>query len=1234
MLGKLFNLGTGQGTTSPSTQSPSHRTIPPLESVQEDAHTRNLLFPDPQDLYEHRLNEVFPLSGSSTFSGTSSANVFDYHGDIELEARDVRVIIMQDALSSVTASLLYDSQAPPPLPSPPADRPPTGGPSHFAAFQDSRRTPTSPRKPSLSHARPLIIQPDSPQLRQGAFERRPSVQSRHHVQAESDVQRAWREYREELTTFSNCIFGNSELMAYKGTSTKVHVVPSETRPIETPSLGDGRGSLGRSSMRASRLSQSFSSEDPFPFHAPSTPGAMSRGADKKKVLITRLFPVTLPTDEEPLTTPMSRFSDDNAGFPFPPVNDEPKVKKKKPQVKQKRTPMYAVALVISLPQTPSPPPTFTKPVFRGAGSFTEVEFLPSSYNSMRPFGWTTLASTGQQIDMEQSVASDADDPMEAITQHWDIIMRTVTRLQAVATSALYTMLRQTDLASPDPFPASVSSVSAQIARTPSLSGRRSEEGASYKPPKTNAKIVTLLPNCLLENRQVGFEVEMAKTRIVSGLRATRVITGQNRWPIWREEARWVARWANDKDQDAFVFNLLTGFLATHTDWLQALGPSSYRRRYVSQQKNRTDEDTMVSSRTVIVAQDKMVARRLIFLLSAFLPATQQLPTLRAHRPSTSTSFGAAFSQSPPSFVVPILKEESLRRKINRRGGTRRASHSRNLSQISHGRSGAVPGSLAHLAMEAAHERRPSDAASIRTTDLPISGNDSTTRKSSAATMATVTAETTIPHFSIAHRSEYLGHHRPSSSSSIATDDLKRLAREDSQGSDSRPNSRWGSVISGLWNTRRRDSGTVIVPPRARSPYMRDEVPTPPMGAASHADQVDPLANVASKIILSESPRGGVLTAIIPERDDSSGSRPSREISPTSREQPRSLLVETKSSQTRAAGVYESPVKTTINLDDGVIDVDVPFPDYITASFETAVSSPSSSGYLSTPGFGTTLDSFEQACRVSVDGDAPANVAGWLQAYHPDFVLQAIPSQAEILEQIKASMRAEPSPGPWFHATNDSTGGATERWMDIGTTLIIDAKNFTVTRLRYRRLVRIAPSLDRSYSFLPGSLGSYNSSSTALLTPALPPVVSPLDSQEDEFIEETVEIREPLLSAALERVIATGKQASGSDTASTEASSRSTSHQRMERKDRRERSNSASTGTGSDEARQIEAPGTEVPRSRCKKVVLSALESIIREMVEQRDHEKEDGHGISGRRGEENALRGAVREWLEMIDASE
>jgi len=1232
MLGKLFSLGGSSAGAAVPAQTSSHKPISPLESVQEDVHTRNLLFPDPQDLYEHRLNQVFPLSSTSSIAAASSTNAFDYSSDIELDLRDVRIIVMQDALSSVAASLLYDSQTPPPAPSAAVERPSTtsSSASHYSV-QDARRAPASPRKTSISHAqRPIVIQPDSPKIRQGAFDRRPSVHARNQGYAETDSQRMWREYREEVATFSSCIFGNSELMAYKGTSTKVHVVPSEARAAENALiLGDGRGSIGRSSMRSSRLSQSFSSEN-----VPPTPTMPSRVADRKKVLVTRLFPVSLPIEEDVISSPYGPSLEDSPGYPFPQSAEELKMRKKKNQPKQKRTPMYAVALVISLPPLSShPTPAATmRSGFRGPGSYSEQDSFPSSFNSNRPSGWTMVGQGGLGLDsFETSFGSDAEDQIDAITQHWDIIMRTLNRLQSVVAATLFTMLKQVDMSSPDPIP---SGFSAHMARASSMSGRRSDDLPPVKPSKSNAKHITLLPNCLQDNRKIATEVDVAKTRIVAGIRATRVTTGQNRWPIWREEARWVTKWAGGREQGFFFFNLLTGFLATHTDWLQALSPSSYRRRFYHQQKGKLEEDNSVPSRTIIISHDKIAARRLIFLLSAFLPASQQLPTIRPHRPSTPASLGT-LSHSPPSFVVPILKEESLRRKINRRTVPRRTSHSRNVSmQSQYGRASAVPLPLAHLSMEGRHERRPSDAASIRTTHLPMRGGDPATRKSSAATTATITPETSVPHFSSVHRADIFSSGRPGSSNSTAADDLKRLTREDSVGASGEPrqNSPW-SVLSGFWQTRRRDSGAASLKGQS-SGDGRSSNPGSPVKLQFNAgsQSLNGMGNadtprtsdVQPETSQDQSPTNVLGNAV-----------PSTENSPNLAEPTDTPLKAHRTPD--PSGAFESPVKTSINVNDGVIDVDVPFPDYIT-SFETAVSSPSSSGYLSTPGFGAGFDSFEQSCRVSVDGDAPVNVAGWLQHYHSDFVLQALPSQEGIIDQIKASMKAEPSPAWLPNAA--LLDRESERWVDVSTALVADTTTFSITRIRYRRLVRLKPVTDRQ---TPVVVGSYN---TAVLTPVA--AVSPYEIQlKEEFIEEPIFELDDVLVDAVERVVAMGADLSKTGSG---ASSRSTSK-------RRERRDSTSTQSEVHFPAHIQGQGhtqhglsasvgaavglQEVPRSQCKAVLLSALEEVIREVIEEKEAQRERGGGgyeegtrvsalVRGR-NTETVLREAVRGWLDGVD---
>ncbi|CAK7211845.1 hypothetical protein SCUCBS95973_001262 [Sporothrix curviconia] len=1418
MLGKLFKLTAGAGAGAGSASSPhagqptaTPEPVSSLESVQEDLHTRNLLYPEIQALSQNRQDQVFPLPNSPHLPSTSLTSAFDYDGDLDLDMRDVRVLIMQDGISSVPSCLLYDSQPAPTLPAATVpDRPSTmGGMAHFShSVQDasSRRMPTSPRKPSLSShtTRPVVIQPDSPQMRQGAtFDRRPSLHSRSHSRLETDAQRAYREYADEISVFSSCVFGNSELLAYRGTSTKVHVLPSEQRAPDLSSfvLHDGRGSLGRSSMRSSKLSQSFSSESAamFSHHHPtsstSSLAAGVRSADRKRVLITRLFPVTLPNEDDMsnIMTPHSRVSEESgtSGYPFPPFyNDDPSFlkKKRKAQLKQKRTPMYAIALIVNLPQ-PSPVPvqsySASRSTFRGPGSYSEQESVPSSSGSGRRVGWALATaavggnngngdgnsnsnSNGVGIGIDVSggesnqgtgggstipggvigTTTDLEERMDPITQHWDIITRSLTQIQTVASATILTLLRASDVSSPDPYPPSASA----YARSVSFSGRQDGFGVPTKPTKTNAKLVTLMPNALADMERIAREVDNARSRIAIGLRALRVVTGQNRWGIWREEARWVSRWAasvrdkrqqqqnaqpqapplhlqpppllfhapfqQSQSQDQFLYNLLTAFLSTHTDWLQALSPARYRKRHLMLQSSKGNDDAM-SARTIIVSRDKIAARRIVFLLSAFLPANQNIANaVRVHRPSTSMSWGA-LSQSPPaSFVVPIIKEQSLRRKINRRGpgggSGRRSSHSRNLSLQGQATTGMVPTTrsasmsvtgmpapLAHLNLHRGqHERRPSDTGSIRTANLPFTGNDFTTRKSSAATMTTTTSDATVPHFATMQRSQSSFSTRPlSSASSAAADDLKRtLQRGDSSGGSQHGSAllalqqqqqglgspglddphtqslHWGSMLTGFLSGRRRDSASSNAGPSGG--HSRN----------SSITSWDPLGRHAS-LLPPPSPNSPNLAGTTFAGVDSFRRAPEN-------------------------AAFDSPVKATSSADDGVIDVDIAFPDYI-RSFETAVSSPSSSGFLSTPGFGSGLDSFEQSCRVSIDGDLPANVAGWLQSYHPDFCLQAIPPQGNLMAQIKESLRTEPSPSGFAfepeagsQQLQQAAASLGERWVDISSAIVVDAVKLTITRVSYSRLVRPKVTPDVS------TPNSANGPPTPVTTTAPATIPAHEMQQLDErFIEEPIVSTDSVLTRAIERVIAQGVAGSGTNTfsagtgtgsvgvgigvggfehlnlhsggestvdssgISTDNSGRSSRSASI----RRGRRDSSSIGMGPDE--QHMAPSRprlvnpsptapyspltplgleEVPRAECKTVILSALEEIVRDVVQSKDKDDHDqttdggqsevhaastskmggsggGDGDGGdtaHKEEPSVLRNAVQSWLENIDMGE
>lgn len=1199
LLGKLFS-------GLPSSSSSQSRPANPLDSHLEDHFTYNLLFPDAEALCHN--DQVFPLS-SGTILPSAAVNAFDINGEIDLEMRDVRVIIMQEATpSSGSAYLLYDSHVPPP-PSPSLDRQASNNGPVYPLRAEGRRSISSPRKTSVGqNSRPVIIQQEATLRGIGAFDRRPQ-HTRQLSYTETEGQRSQREYREEVTTFSNCIFGNSEVLAYKGTGTKVHILPSESKSF-TPGSYMAEGSLGRSSMRSSKLAQSFTSDSVG--RGPTSAGftntsTTSRGNDRKKVLITRMFPVPLPnedTEEGPNKTPTPQVHpNDAAGYPFPTVGEHGS-EKKKPQPKQKRTPMYAVGLVVHLPAGPHAPSVpASRSSFR-AGSYNDQESFPSSFNSSRRSGWTMLGHGFGVESLESSFSSDIDDRIDTITQHWDIIMRTLSHLQAVATATLLPMLKQADINSPEPR-THTRTASASV----SIAGKRVEDIKPFKMPKTNAKLVQLMANCLMQVQKIHKEVDAARQRIVSGIKTCQVVTGQGRWGIWRQEARLVGKWAGGKDEGFFFFNLLTGFLGNHTEWLQALGPSWYRRRHYQQQRANKDDDISLPSRTIIVSDNKLMARRLIFLLAAFLPANQQLPSARLHRPSTSTSFGA-YSQSPPSYAVPILREESLRRRINKRTSVARGTHSRTMSfptQPGHG------GPEIHH-----HNRRPSDAPSIKTANLPIPGSDIGTRKSSTATTSTATPVTTVPHFSRIRPVRGTGPvPRPGSSGSLATDDLIRsLKRGDSTGqysttsSDSQgQNSRWGSMISGFWGSKRRESTATSSPPALDGLEINDPHYK---GNHSRGKLAEMVEEASSRPIVPirqqerEMPKSESGSAETAKPDSDSGE----------------VIEHTVQIHERIpdpAGAYESPVKTTISPSDGVIDIDVPLPEYL--SFETAVSSPSSSGYsFSTPGFGNGMEGFEHYSRIGLDADTTMNVGGWLPRYHPDFALQAIPAQADntYMDDIKESLRAEPTPVLSYtpHAENGRREG---RWVDISSAIVADTTNFTIKHISYRRLVKPI-NVDQA---APAALDSRygNVYSAAQLTPSY----DAFDGHvEERFIEEPIISMDETLIEAVERIIA---QSGSGSKGSSVCSSRSASS----RPDGgvRERSNSDSR-----DKKLVTEHQPEVPRNECKRMVLNALEEIVRSVVDSRERECGDGKMERDVREKESFLREGVRAWLGSVECAE
>ncbi|OBT81330.1 hypothetical protein VE02_10124, partial [Pseudogymnoascus sp. 03VT05] len=1046
MLGKLFSNAASSLTPSRGSPSPSRPTSS-LDSVQEDIYTRNLIFPDAEALYAHQHDQVFPMTSSTVSMLTATPGAFDTNPEIELEARDVRVVVMQEATSTFnSAALMYDSH-------PHVDAPAcpvlnngfaaSGRGGRGAGGGGGANTTATARRTSIG-AKPVVITQEAHRF--GAFDRRPSAHSRQGSYVETEGQRTSREYREEIATIANCMFGASDVMAHKGTGSKVHILPTEPRGAQYPFEG-GHGSLGRSSMRSgSRLAQSFTSE---------SIGGQSGGnaGGRKRVLVTRIFPVPLLSDGEEETP--GAF--EGQGFPFPKAGEGgEREKERKP--KQKRTPMYAIGLVIQLPATQNSPST-PRSAYRGVGSYAENESVSSSFNSLRP-SWTVLGSGFGVESLDSSFISDVDDRIDMVTQHWDIIIRTLDHLQAVASSDIVALLKQVDVASPDP----IVGRGPHHTRTASISvaGKRVEENVKpLKPIRTNVKTVQLMPYALAHNHKLRAEIEYARHRIVGGIKNLQVITRQGRWGIWRDEARWVRRWAGGKEQGFFFYNLLTAFLGTHTEWLEAIGPTWYRRRNYKQQRGGgRDEDMPIKARTVIVAADKMAARRLIFLLSAFLPNNQhhQVPFVRQHRPGTSLS-GGAFSQSPPSYVPLNPREESLRRRVNR--PKVKSTTTTNTAQ----QAPIVLGSQTTDTHKPTHQRRPSDTPSLPPGALPVPTTYNPARQPGLATTSTATNIPALPHFSTRRPVRGTGPApRPGSSGSLAADDLIRSLKRGDTGEGGESASRWSGVLGSLWGGKRRGSTDVSVPPTQGAGTGEERGKGAEM---MHAQR-------------QEERRGGT------DRDG-----PVREMTSTTAPQPvappQSSSSTTQTQPIHPSGAYESPVKTSIT-EDGVIDIDVPLPSLF-ASFPpphySALSSPCSSGILSSSdgmGMGAgggELEGFENFTTEGGGNEGAMNVGGWVGRFHPDFVVQALPAstvegstssgssssnpksptpaapqQPSLEDQIRATMAAEPTPPLPVSATRN---GEEERWITISTALIADTVAFTLKRIILRRLIRLPTS---------------------------------------------------------------------------------------------------------------------------------------------------------------------------------
>jgi hypothetical protein len=755
-----------------------------------------------------------------------------------------------------------------------------------------------------------------------------------------------------------------------------------------------------------------------------------------------------------------------------------------------------------------------------------------------------------------SLSSDVDDRVDkVIGQHWDIIVRTLSSLQHLAEEKILEQLRAT----------------IHRGRAPKLLNYALASDAAIKKAAMQACI-----------------------RVTRGIKILRVRTGQGRWDVWRDEARWLNKWATEKEKTMFLFNLFTAFLGTHTEWLDVAGPRYYRHQHREQLRLGNISEPSVPHRTIIVSSDKMVARRLVFLLSAFLPGTQHTPgDASPMRPSTATSV-RAFSQSPPTYM-PLSREESLRRTINRRGKKNQPQQSPSGGRTLQPSSApgdkddkAETGTVRSVGKHTHTRRNSADMRSLLGAKLTLVDAGSAQRKSSATISPTVNAnmQMPIPHigFQRKYSSGQEAMRRPDSQESLASENLMQNLQRSNTGTsmDSLPGSRWGSLKS-FWSMGARRESTTSYSDTSQAD---DEgLGIIGLGRSDSTNKLYQMVNEAE----AERTRARRIAG----RTSPALQSPEFEIPPSS-------LTSTQP--------IDVPLKMTVNEEDGVIDVE--FPGF------SPVKSPPVAGFHSGTSYSSNglLDS--ATSNTYRDTGHAMNVAGWLRiGIHPDFELQATPSYPELVEDVKTAMRAEPTPA--IHRTVPDTE-TEEEWVDVCTSIIADTTTFTIKRLRLRRLVKFVPPLPPPI-FTPLVLPRVG---LKLQLPARSQYGNPYDDAPQQipapitvnevFEEEKVVESDKALMDALERIIV---QSGPSSKSGSTASSR------------------ANSVRGRNQVASFDEPVLEIPNNQCKKMVIGALEQIATAV--ERDRRDARRYGKTRLRGLNDEMDGVLREgianWFEEIE---
>lgn len=800
--------------------------------------------------------------------------------------------------------------------------------------------------------------------------------------------------------------------------------------------------------------------------------------------------------------------------------------RRKDNMERRKAPPIAIAVVL---QTSSNRPRPSTPSYRSSGS-----------SSSSPKTWSFDGSLNPNI-----AGSESNSDLENVTFHWSVIDRALREAQTIARCKIIAIQRSMQLTS---------------------------------------RALQLPAGALQELPLFPAEMDRIGKRIATAFKIRKVATGQNRWGVWRAEARFIQKWGNTRDQNFFFFNLLTNFLAVHTEWLEMLAPSQYKRRYAEQARMVQRSANSIQRRTVIISKDKMAARRLIFLLSAFLPGNH--PSHAFDWRTQSDRSKTMYSDSPPNSRTGLQQpfKRFTDRRIKETPATGKISFQTQSKTSSNATEGHIERHFTDDQNPSQTSRRASDAKPVA---LLITSDGSVTRKSSTTTTTTVRPDSTSPMTYFAtHTNDCAlngpGGRRPSTSESFAAPlALQRtLSRSDSNehsaiSTDSHPGSVWGSLTK-MWSSRRGSST------EASDRIASSEEGLGISGISQVVKRPSTLNQMVAEVEQAKADQSAHL-------GHANGMQGQRRLPLRSSNAPNSTSTGT-SPLKHETQIDQFPLKLSVDGDDGIIDVGLPQMDSLPSSFGSTASSPLA--------VHTAASSFnDRSSHHSVVpksapryADSETNVAGWLRDWHEDFTLQAVRPRKNLMEDIRSAMRRTPP------SSNDED--AADEWREVSSTLIADTENFTLTRLSLRRESRSTPD-DQTNA---------------------PPFDPAQSNQDEEIIEENLVEMDPILTDAVEKVISHSGESSR---IASRNPSRAPSPTRRRQLHEGHHNHSHSTGL-------------EIPYSECRRMVLGALEQVAQSV--SADMVAKDGSGKAiGKQGlgrnefAESALREGIRKWFQEVD---